>query len=150
MTAPSDINQTPSLPSTPSAASGPRRILRSRTNRVLTGVCGGLAENYGADPTAVRLLAVILAVFTGIVPMLIVYLIAAVIIPERADGDMAAEGTGSRVTVTPRQGGMIVGIVLIGVGILALGNEWYGIDWSVLWPVALLVLGGALIVAARR
>jgi len=34
-----------------------RRLNRSRTNRVLAGVCGGIAEHYGSDPTAVRLAA---------------------------------------------------------------------------------------------
>jgi phage shock protein C len=143
------MNQSPAIPEAPPVAA-PRRILRSRTNRVLAGVCGGLAEAYGSDPTAIRLLTVIIAVFTGLLPMLILYLVAAVIIPERGEGGLPVEGTGAPSVVTPRRGGLVVGMVLIGAGVLALANEWYGIDWSLLWPAALIVLGGGLIVTARR
>jgi phage shock protein C len=149
MTAPSDVSRPP-LPAGPSSSAGPARILRSRSNRVFAGICGGLAETYGSDPTAVRLLAVILAVFTGFVPVLVIYLIAAIVIPERGDDGVAVDASGARPVVTPGQAGLMVGSVLIGVGVLALLNELYGVDWSLLWPVGLLLLGGALIVAARR
>jgi phage shock protein C len=150
MTAPPDINPPPVLPSTPAAQPRPARILRSRTNRVFAGVCGGLAETYGSDPTAIRLLAAILAVITGIFPMLLIYIVAAIVIPERDEGAVPADASGTPRTITPTQGGLIIGIILVGVGALAFVNEWYGIDWALLWPVALLVLGVALIAAARR
>jgi phage shock protein C len=150
MTASPDINQPPVVPPAPTATTRPPRILRSRTNRVFAGVCGGLAETYGSDPTAVRLLAAILAVITGIFPMLLVYLVAAIVIPEHDDGTVPADASASPRTITPIQGGLVVGIVLVGVGVLAFVNEWYGIDWSMLWPVALLVFGVALIASARR
>ena len=47
----------PAATPTPGAASEPRRLFRSRTDRMFAGVCGGIAETYGSDPTAVRLLA---------------------------------------------------------------------------------------------
>ena len=55
---------------------------------MFAGVCGGLAEAYGADATAVRLLTVIFGVITGIFPVLIIYLIAAIVIPDRDAGDV--------------------------------------------------------------
>lgn len=58
----------------------PKRLYKSRTNRVLCGVCGGLGEYFNIDPTIIRLLFVLLGcTMTGIVA----YLIAAIIIPER-------------------------------------------------------------------
>jgi phage shock protein C len=150
MTASPDINLPPPLPSTPPTSTRPTRILRSRTNRVFAGVCGGLAETYGSDPTAIRLLAAILAVITGIFPMLLIYIVAAIVIPERDEGAVPAYAPGTPRTVTPTQGGLIIGIILVGVGALAFVNEWYGFDWAMLWPVALLVLGVALIASARR
>lgn len=58
----------------------PKRLYKSRTNRVLCGVCGGLGEYFNIDPTIIRLLFVLLGcTITGIVA----YLIAAIIIPER-------------------------------------------------------------------
>jgi phage shock protein PspC (stress-responsive transcriptional regulator) len=46
-------------------------------------VCGGIAEYYGSDATAVRLLTLVLGLFTGILPMIILYLVAAIVIPDR-------------------------------------------------------------------
>ena len=139
----------PAYPGTPTAA-GPRRLLRSRTNRMFAGVCGGLAEAYGADATAVRLLTVIFGVITGIFPVLIIYLIAAIVIPDRDAGDVPVGSAGAPVIVTRGQGGVIAGIALVGFGIVALANAWFDVDWALLWPVALIALGAAVIVAARR
>ncbi len=58
----------------------PKRLYKSRTNRLLCGVCGGLGEYFNIDPTIIRLLFVLLGcTMTG----LVAYLIAAIIIPEQ-------------------------------------------------------------------
>ena len=59
------------------------KLVKSRTNKMLTGVCGGIGELRGIDPTIIRLIwaALSLAGGTGI----ILYIIAAVIIPEDDD-----------------------------------------------------------------
>ena len=63
-----------------------KRYTRSRTERRIAGVCGGLAEMFDWDPTLVRLAFVFLLLPTGILPLVAVYLAAWVIVPE-------AEGT---------------------------------------------------------
>ena len=50
---------------TPSAPPGPRRFLRSRSDRVLGGVCGGLGEYFAVDPMLFRIGTVALAVVGG-------------------------------------------------------------------------------------
>ena len=60
---------------------GQSRQLRRSSDRMLTGVCGGLAEYTGLDPTLIRLLVAIIVFFSGIVTGLVVYLVAALIIP---------------------------------------------------------------------
>lgn len=60
-----------------------QHLYRSRGKRVLGGVFGGIGEMYNIDPTILRLGYAILAVITGIVPAVILYLIAWVIIPEQ-------------------------------------------------------------------
>ena len=42
-----------------------KTLLRSRSNQVLTGVCGGLAEYFGIDATLVRVLVVVISIFTA-------------------------------------------------------------------------------------
>lgn len=57
-----------------------RKLYKSSTNRVICGVCGGIGEYFNIDPTIVRLLMVLLGcTTTGI----IVYIVAAIIVPER-------------------------------------------------------------------
>ena len=58
-----------------------KKLYRSTSNRMLAGVCGGIAEYFGADPTLIRLAYVLLSVFTVAFPGIIVYIIAAIIIP---------------------------------------------------------------------
>lgn len=54
-----------------------KRLYRSRTEKMIAGVCGGLANYYGIDPTIVRLAFVVigLAVGSGILAYLILWLI---------------------------------------------------------------------------
>lgn len=47
----------------------------------LCGVCGGLGDYFGVDPTVIRIGVVLLAVYTAVVPVLICYFIVAAIIP---------------------------------------------------------------------
>jgi len=59
----------------------PKRLYRSEKDRRIAGVCGGLAEYMNADPTLVRLAAVVLAVVSGVFPMAIAYVLAILIVP---------------------------------------------------------------------
>lgn len=60
-----------------------KQLFKSDANRILCGVCGGIGEYLGIDPTIVRLVAVLLGLSgTG----LLVYIIAALIIPSRPAG----------------------------------------------------------------
>mgnify|MGYP002535445260 FL=1 len=59
------------------------RLVKSRTNKLLTGVCGGIGELIGIDPTIIRLIWAALSLAGG--SGVILYIIAAVIIPEDDD-----------------------------------------------------------------
>jgi len=61
-----------------------KQLTRSTSNRMIAGVCAGLADYLGIDPTIVRLLAV-LAFFTGFGGIAIVYLIMAIVVPEQTN-----------------------------------------------------------------
>lgn len=58
-----------------------RRLHRSRDDRMIAGVCGGIAEHLGVDPTLVRLLAVV-GVILGFGSVALAYLICWVVIPQ--------------------------------------------------------------------
>jgi phage shock protein C len=59
----------------------PKRLFRSRTNRMLGGVCGGIAEFFVLDPTLVRV-AFVLGTVMGFGALVFVYLAMLIIVPE--------------------------------------------------------------------
>ena len=59
-----------------------KRLYRSKRERKLAGICGGLAEYFEMDPVIFRLIVVLLCLITGIFPILIAYIIGIFIIPE--------------------------------------------------------------------
>jgi len=59
-----------------------KKLSRSRKNRMIAGVCGGLAEYFNMDPTVVRLLYVVVSVMSVAFPGILVYLILWIIMPE--------------------------------------------------------------------
>ncbi|MGO1973773.1 MAG: PspC domain-containing protein [Propionibacteriaceae bacterium] len=66
--------------SSPYTPNQPKRLERSRTDRFLSGVCGGLAKYLGLDPTLVRVGVVAISLFTGV--GLLGYVIAWIVMPE--------------------------------------------------------------------
>ena len=64
---------------TPDYSGGPKRLHRSRNDRMIMGVCGGIAEYFNIDSTIVRILMFLFALsFVGILG----YIVAGLIIPE--------------------------------------------------------------------
>jgi phage shock protein C len=59
-----------------------KRLMRSSVDVKIAGVCGGIAEYMDVDPTVVRLVWVLVSFFTGIVPGLIAYLVAWLVMPQ--------------------------------------------------------------------
>lgn len=61
-----------------------KRLYRSKTDRMIGGVCGGIAEYFKVDPVIIRVIAVILLIPGGL-PGLIPYLILWVLVPEKGE-----------------------------------------------------------------
>jgi phage shock protein C len=68
-----------------------KQLRRSRTDRKIAGVCGGLARYFNIDPTAVRVAFVLLVIITGGVAV-IGYLAAWLLMPEESFDSSAAQG----------------------------------------------------------
>ena len=58
------------------------RVLRRSSDKMLGGVCGGLAEYLGLDPTLVRLVYVLISIFSAAFPGILVYILLWIIMPE--------------------------------------------------------------------
>jgi phage shock protein PspC (stress-responsive transcriptional regulator) len=127
-------------PTTSAPAAGPRRLLRSREDRVLGGVCSGIARYFNIDPLIVRIAAVALAFVGG--AGVIAYVAAFFLVP-------ADDGTGHPVDDGPSRLATIIGavaIVLAGIALLD-GSFGFGFAWT-LAPFGLLVL--ILAIAGQR
>jgi len=57
------------------------RLYRSGSNSMIAGVCGGIAEYFGWDPTLVRLVYVVVSVLSVAFPGILIYILAWLIIP---------------------------------------------------------------------
>ena len=62
-----------------------KRLYLSTTDKKISGVCGGIAEYLNADSTVIRLLWLVVTVLTGVVPGILAYIIAAIVMPKKAE-----------------------------------------------------------------
>ncbi|MBI4203102.1 MAG: PspC domain-containing protein [Chloroflexi bacterium] len=146
----------------------PSRLEKSRTQRILFGVTGGIAEYLGVDVVLVRVVFVVLAFGSGV--GLIAYIALAIFMPEGEGTAQASDTTKTTLaagasppapasTFPPDQSSQsararyIAGAVLIALGVIFLLQElhifWWW-RWEVVWPVALILIGVALLMGRLR
>lgn len=133
------------------------RLYRSRTDRMLGGVCGGLGDFLGLDPTWIRL-AFFLLVFGGGVGFW-VYILMWMLIPEQDKAISSDFGARFRVVGDDfakamnqphPKSGLIIGGGLMIMGVVwlleALGIPWlWWFDFDILWPGLLIIAGIVLL-----
>jgi phage shock protein PspC (stress-responsive transcriptional regulator) len=138
------------------------RLVRSTDERIIAGVCGGLARYLGIDPVLVRLAFLLLIPAGGVgVPL---YFILMIIMPSEEDVDLSQseivekniEGLDETVTSSvdrARQhpnGPAIAAVLLILMGIYFLLENLGFVSGSLFWPLALILLGVFLLVRRNR
>lgn len=136
-------------PATPSPLTGAehnlRRLQRSRRDRVVGGVCGGIARYLDIDPVLLRVAAAALALSGGL--GVLAYVVAWVVIPE-------ADDTEPERTTTPAERhsvAIVVGAALVGLGVLLLARQW--LPWfgaQAFWPLVVVATGVVVLVSARK
>jgi phage shock protein PspC (stress-responsive transcriptional regulator) len=101
-----------------------RRLERSRDERVLAGVCGGLARNLAIDPLLVRILAVASVVFAGF--GVVAYLAAWLLMPEEGE-QQPIIGVGRANRAVQVVGAVALGVIaIVAVASWADGSWWFG------------------------
>ncbi|MGM0419842.1 MAG: PspC domain-containing protein [Bacillota bacterium] len=132
-----------------------KRLYRSRRDRLLAGVCGGIAEYFEIDPILVRLLFVLL--FFTAEAGVIAYVIAWIIIPEkpveREEGDaVSTEDEDERFfseggAPVNKANQRLLGIILIILGGYFIVSQWIpAFSWRPVWAVTFIVIGLVLLV----
>ena len=114
-----------------------KKLYRSRSDRMLFGVCGGIAEYLNTDPTLIRIITVVSALISE--GMLLLYIILAIIIPENPAQKKINVKTGKSST------NYVLGLALICFGVLMLLKQYSLIDWRVTWPALLILIGPFLL-----
>jgi phage shock protein C len=146
------------------------RLERSRTNRVISGVCGGIAEYLDIDATFVRVVMVILAFPFGV--GILIYFVLLFLMPNPGEATPFVRSAGTEQTaaidptdpaahVAPRAVDPLaverrrngIGLLLVAVGVVfLLGNvgAFRFIDWRYIWPLVIIALGVYLVAQRSR
>ncbi len=124
---------------------GEQRLLRrSRSDKVVAGVCGGLGRYLGIDPVVLRIAFVVLALAGGGgVPL---YIIGWIVIPQEKEGESV--GPSAHRPDAGATARLIVGGTLIAVGTILLLNILLPGFGRFFWPLALIALGVGILVQA--
>jgi len=157
-----------------------KKLYRSRSDRMIWGVCGGLAKYFDIDPTIIRVIAVLLIFANGL--GILAYIILAIVVPlegskvttsketvqenveemKETAGELGREirstlageeGESEEVAKVRHRRRNFLGIILIIVGIfflLASFNLFWWFRLSYLWPLLLVAIGVLIILSVRR
>lgn len=120
----------------------PRVLRRSRDERVIGGVCGGLGRYLGVDPVLLRIAFVVLAIAAG--SGVLLYVVSWILIPEQREGEELGDARPSSVDSTR----LIVGGALIAIGTILLLNLSLPKFGKYFWPLALIAVGLAVVIQA--
>jgi phage shock protein C len=148
----------------------PQRLYRGRSDRMIFGICGGLAQYFQIDPTIVRLFFVLGAIFSG-GAFGLAYLVMLFVIPEEPIGASGAtdpsagrEGSSFFGHSDPGSFGFAsddirhrrnqwIGWGLLGLGVIILVSNLHLLSWlnfNITWPLFLIVVGVYLLLRHRQ
>ena len=135
------------------------KLYKSHDERIIDGVCGGIAEYVGIDATVVRLLLVafsIMSIGAGV----IFYIIGMIVIPT---GRMSLETSAEEEPVKPRSAGgttvtLVIGIIIVIIGVTLLFDYYDFTPVSLVFsqfgrlalPIIFILIGGALLLGRER
>jgi phage shock protein C len=145
-----------------------KRLYKSRRNKVIDGVCGGIAEYLDVDPVLVRLVAVLFIFMGG--SAVIAYIIGMIIIPTEPSTAFKSSETTQDSNAIPAPpvnkesrsytGSLIFGIIMIAFGAhFLLRNipffsyyywRFWNLGWHFFWPSVLILIGLLIILRSVR
>ncbi|MFA5729733.1 MAG: PspC domain-containing protein [Candidatus Paceibacterota bacterium] len=148
--------------------SNTKKLYRSKTNRVIFGICGGLGEYFDIDPLVVRILFILLT-FTG-GSGIVIYLILAIMIPDSSGNkksinevisgtqektqELAEEIKKNRDWIVNIKN--IVGLVILFIGLDILFEQIFDfnpfsiINWGIVWALIIVLIGLRIIFNSKE
>jgi phage shock protein C len=128
----------------PDPAAAPQRLVRSRSERVVAGVCGGIGRYLGVDPVLLRIAFIVLALANGL--GVIAYVVAWVAVPEERPGQQPATAREPR----RETGRLVLGGSLVVLGLVLLLDRLAPDLDELFWPVAVVAVGVAIMLVGLR
>lgn len=139
-----------------------KKLYRSRDDKVIAGVCGGIADYFEIDTALVRIIWVIITLMGG--AGIIAYIICAFVFPEGSrlndeigDGEyiVGAKNYDGEYFKDENDDGeknkVLAGSILIALGVLFLIRRYvYWFDFGKLWPVVLIIIGGYIVYKGKE
>lgn len=131
----------------------PRKLYKSRQNRIIDGICGGVAEYFGIDATIVRILWVLITIMGG--AGFLLYIAGMIVIPTNPE-HWTPPGMAPVRNGTDKKRFWGVFLVLLGAFILMINlgwfaeYHWWSFSRTVLLPILLILVGGLLIYSRSR
>jgi phage shock protein C len=139
----------------------PKKLYKSRHDKMIDGVCGGLAEYFGMSSSLVRILFVLFGIFGG--SGIIAYITAMILVPANPDhirGSVLDEDEANRIQNKRNVNySLFWGIVLILFGAVLFLDElnvlrfhrlWRYFDWELVAPTLLIAIGLFLIMSRSK
>lgn len=137
-----------------------KKFYRSRSDRVIFGVCGGLANYFRVDPTLVRVAFLLLTFLSGV--GILIYIILAIIAPLEAGSSLKSDSArifarkindqayelAEEIKTKKHLGKNFLGLSVLILGVLLLARYYFGLllNWNLLSPVLIVILGIYLII----
>ena len=133
-----------------------KKLYKSRENKVIDGVCGGIAEYFDVDPVLVRIIFVLFFFFGG--SAILAYIIGIVIMPAQPSvSKVGIESEKNNIVSTPsNKNTLLIGFIFIVIGVFFLmGNipffniYYYWIKnhfWDILLPSILILIGLSIVI----
>lgn len=134
-------------------------LYRSKTNRLIGGVCGGLGEYFAIDPTVIRIVFLLIALFGG--GGILLYLILWLVIPSEKNKKVSVQENAEEIKEEAKdlfekgkyyakkdEGRYIFGLMLAIIGVLFLLENFgiFRIEYFFkLWPLVLIIIAFGII-----
>lgn len=138
-----------------------KKLYRSSSDKIIAGVCGGLAEYFSVDATLIRIVFVALALANGF--GIILYLIMALIIPKdkktgtKENARDLAEGAKHLASQarTSEHGRNLLGLIIVAIGLMVLIKNIMPVPpaWMhtpIFWPIVIIAVGLYLLFHTKR
>lgn len=146
-----------------------KKLERSKKDRFLAGVCGGLGEYFDIDSLIFRLVFILLTIFAG--SGVIIYIICWILMPEAGEsrgediGENIKEGASKMAheikekaskiddTEKDRKGRLVGGLIILTIGLIFLFQNimpQYGLNFGKLWPLIIIVIALGVIIDSGK